>query len=65
MSKYEDEDMELIKMVAENRHHNPMKPFRRGVMPKGQIIDEKSAETEMLLEELTKWWKSKIYYWTD
>ena len=40
MSKYEDEAMELIETVA--------KPFERGAMPKGQLIDTKSAETWML-----------------
>ena len=45
MSKYEDEAMELIKTVTENSHHNAAKPFRRGVMPKGQMIDAKLVET--------------------
>ena len=44
MSKYEDEAMELIETVA--------KPFKRGAMPKGQLIDGKSAETWMLLGRL-------------
>ena len=35
MIKYEDEAMELIEMVAENIHHNAVKPFGRGAMPKG------------------------------
>ena len=39
MSKYEDEAMELIKTVVENSHHNAAKPFIRGKMPKGQLID--------------------------
>ena len=41
MSKYQDEVMELIETVAENSHHNPAKPFGRGAMPKGQMIDAK------------------------
>ena len=54
MSKYEDEAMELIEMVAENSHQNVEKPFGRGVMPKGQLIDAKSAKTGMLLERIDK-----------
>ena len=54
MSKYKDEAMELIKTVAENSHHNTAKPFGRGVMPKGQMIDAKSAEMEMLVERSDK-----------
>ena len=48
MSKYVDEAMELIEMVAENSHQNAAKPFRRGAMPQGQMIDAKSVETGML-----------------
>ena len=54
MRKYEDEAMELIKTVAENSHHNVDKPFGRGAMPKGHMIDAKSAETGMLLEGIDK-----------
>ena len=54
MSKYEDEDMELIKTVAENNHHNAVKPFERGAMPKGQMINTKLVETGMLLERIDK-----------
>ena len=52
MSKYEDDAMELIEMVAENSHHNAAKPFGRGAMPKA--LDTKSAETRMLLERINK-----------
>ena len=52
MSKYEDDVMELIKTLAENSHHNVVKPFGRGAMPKS--IDAKSAETGMLLERIEK-----------
>ena len=52
MRKYEEDTMELIKMVAENSHHNATKPFGRGAMPKGQMIDARSAETGMLLERI-------------
>ena len=52
MSKYEDDAMELIETVAENSHHNAVKQFGRGAMPK--MIDAKSAETGMLLERIDK-----------
>ena len=52
MSKYEDDAMELIETVAENRHHNAAKPFGRGAMPK--MINAKSEETGMLLERTDK-----------
>ena len=52
MSKYEDDAMELIEMVAENSHHNAAKPFGRGAMPKA--IYAKSTETGMLLERIDK-----------
>ena len=54
MSKYEDEAMEIIEMVEENSHHNTAKPFKRGALPKGQLIDVKSAEMKMLLERINK-----------
>ena len=54
MSKFENYVMELIEMVAENSHHNVAKPFERGVMPKGQLIDAKSVEMEMLLERIDR-----------
>ena len=54
ISKYEDEAMELIETVAENSHQNMAKPFGRGAMSKGQLIDAKSAETGMLLERIDK-----------
>ena len=54
MSKYEDQAIELIKMVAENIHYNAAKPYGRGAMPKGQLINAKSAETGMLLERIEK-----------
>ena len=54
MSKYEDDAMELIETVEENSHHNAAKPFGRGAMPKGQVIDAKSVETRMLLERIDK-----------
>ena len=54
ISQYEDEAMELIETIVENSHHNTMKPFGGGVMPKGQMIDAKSAETRILLERIDK-----------
>ena len=54
MSKYKDETMELIEMVAKNSHHNMAKSFGRGAMPKGQLIDAKSAEMGMLCERINK-----------
>ena len=52
MSKYEDDAMDLIETVTENIHHNAVKPFGRGAMPKA--LDAKSAETRMLLERIDK-----------
>ena len=52
MSKYEDDAMDFIKTVAKNSHHNAATPFGRSAMPK--TIDEKSVETEMLLERIDK-----------
>ena len=54
MSKYEDDAMELIKTVGKNSHHNATKPFGRGAMSNGQMIDTKSAETGMFLERINK-----------
>ena len=54
MSKFKDEAMELIEMVAENNHHNTEKPFGRGAMTKEGLIDAKSVETGMLLEKIEK-----------
>ena len=54
MSRYEHKAMELIETVAENSHHSTIKPFERGVMPKGQMIDAKSVEMGMLLERIDK-----------
>ena len=54
MSKYEDEVVEHIETVVENSHHNAAKPFGRGAMPKGQMIDIKSGETRMFIERIDK-----------
>ena len=65
MSKQEDEAMELIETVVENSHHNAAKPFKRGAMAKGQMIEKNQRRRECSLKELTKWRKSKISYSTD
>ena len=44
----------LSKTVAENSHHNAVKLFGRGAMPKGQMIGANSADTGMLLERIDK-----------
>ena len=54
MSKYINDVMKLIETVAENSHHNVAKPFRRGAMSEGKLIDAKSADTGMLLERIKK-----------
>ena len=54
MKKYEDDAKKLIETVAENSHHNAAKTFERGAMPKGQLIDTKSAGTGRLLERINK-----------
>ena len=54
MSKYKDNVMELIETVVENSQHNAAKPFGRGDMPKGKLIDAKLIETGMLLERIDK-----------
>ena len=54
MSKFEDEAMELIKIVAENSHHSVAKPFGRGATPKGGLINAKLVEMGMLLEKIDK-----------
>ena len=54
MSKFKDEAMELIETMAKNSHHNAAKPFGRGAMPKGGLIDAKVVETGMLLEKINK-----------
>ena len=54
MNKFEDEAMKLIKNVTENSHHNAEKPFGRGAMPNGGLIDAKSIEMGMLLEKIDK-----------
>ena len=55
MSKYEDEALELIELVAENSHHHVAKSFGgRSAPAKGGILDAKAAETGMLLDKIEK-----------
>ena len=55
MSKYEDEALELIELVAENSHHHAAKSFRgRSAPAKGRMLDAKAAETGMLLDKIEK-----------
>ena len=55
MSKYEDEALELIELVAKNSHHHAAKSFRgRSVPAKGGMLDGKAAETGMLLDKIEK-----------
>ena len=52
MSKYEDEALDLIELVAENSHHHVAKSFRGQSAPaKGGMLDAKAAETGMLLDK--------------
>ena len=55
MSKYEDEALELIELVAENSHHHAAKSFGgRSAPAKGEMLDAKAAETSMLLDKIEK-----------
>ena len=55
MSKYEDEALELIELVAENSHHHAAKSFGgRSAPAKGGMLDAKAAETGMLLDKIEK-----------
>ena len=55
MSKYEDEAVELIELVAENTHHHVAKSFNgRSTPAKGGMLDAKAVETGMLLDKIEK-----------
>ena len=55
MSKYEDEALELIELVAENSHHHAAKSFGgRSAPTKGGMLDAKAAETSILLDKIEK-----------
>ena len=60
MSKYEDEALELIDLVAENSHHHVAKSFGgRSAPVKGGMLDAKAAETSMLLDKIEKLTKAQ------
>ena len=55
MSKYEDEALELIELVAENSHHHAAKSFGgQRALAKGGMLDAKAVETCMLLDKIEK-----------
>ena len=55
MSKYEDEALELIELVAENNHYHAAKSFGgRSAPAKGGMLDGKAVETGMLLDKTEK-----------
>ena len=55
MSKYEDEALELIELVAENSHHHAAKFFGgRSTLAKVGMLDAKVVETRMLLDKIEK-----------
>ena len=55
MSKYEDEALELIELVAENSHHHVAKSFGGQSAPaNGGMLDAKAVETGMLLDKIEK-----------
>ena len=55
MSKYEDEVLELIELVAQNSYHHAAKSFRgRSDPAKGGMLDAKAVETSMLLDKIEK-----------
>ena len=60
MSKYEDEALELIDLVAENSHHHAAKSFGgRSTPVKGGMLDAKAAETGMRLDKIEKLTKAQ------
>ena len=55
MSKYEDEALELIELVAENSHHHEAQFFSgRSTPAKGGMLDAKAVETGMVLDKIEK-----------
>ena len=55
MSKYEDEALKLIELVAKNNHHHAAKSFGgRSAPAKGGMLDAKVAQTGMLLDKIEK-----------
>ena len=55
MSKYEDEALELIELVAENSHHHAAKSFGGWSAPaKGGMLDAITPKTGMLFDKIEK-----------
>ena len=55
MSKYVDEALDLIELVAENSHHHAAKSFGGQSAPsKRGMLDAKALETGMLLDKIEK-----------
>ena len=55
MSKYEDEALELIELVAKNNHHHAAKSFGGWSAPaKGGMLDTKAVETCIFLDKIEK-----------
>ena len=55
MSKYEDEALELIELVAENSHNHARKSFEgRRAHTEGGVLHAKAVETCMLLDKIEK-----------
>ena len=55
MSKYEDESLELIELVVENRNHHAAKSFGGWSVPsKEGMLDVKAVETGMFLDKIEK-----------
>ena len=53
MSKFEDEALELIELVAENRHQDAANSFGGWSAPaKGGMLDAKAVERSMLLDKI-------------
>ena len=55
MSKYEDEALELIELVAKNSHHHAAKSFGgRSAPAKGGMLDAKAAKIGIVLDKIEK-----------
>ena len=63
MSKYEDDAMELIEIVAKNSHHNAAKPFERVQCQNLSTPNQRRRGCSS--KESTKWRKSRTYYYID
>ena len=55
LSKYDDEALELIELVAENSHHHAAKSFEgRSAPAKGGMLHAKAVEIGMILDKIEK-----------